>query len=374
MSAEGRVAADPPSEDTRRMDYTLTANDSEMGSQKRYAGYDKIMGNISWLLIALVALDIKLLPPDDNSAVFLSMFCLLLLIYNFAARYFIFPGRSGPVKTFVDLMVFLFFIVAVSWFTGKITSPFISLMYLVLMAASLTQGKRVTYFMAALAISSYTLLLYENLSIILYRHSLVNHVLELFPFMLIAHLGAMLSNEAEQARKEVERLSLTDEVTGLNNMRNFFYLAGIQEKAASRYQRPFSICMLDADNLKQTNDRHGHFAGTELIKHIGRIINMRVRGTDIPARYGGDEFVILFIESSKEQVAEAVERLLRDVMEASFEFQGGTLKTTLSAGIASCPSDGADVLTVMAKADEAMYRSKKNGKNQVTLARGEGRH
>ena len=70
-------------------------------------------------------------------------------------------------------------------------------------------------------------------------------------------------------------------------MGNFFYLAGIQEKAASRYQRPFSICMLDADNLKQTNDRHGHFAGTELIKHIGKIINRRVRATDIPARYGG---------------------------------------------------------------------------------------
>jgi diguanylate cyclase (GGDEF)-like protein len=103
-------------------------------------------------------------------------------------------------------------------------------------------------------------------------------------------------------------------------------------------------------------------------------LSRRVRATDIPARYGGDEFVILFIESSKEQVAEAVERLLRDVMEASFEFQGGTLKTTLSAGIASCPADGEDVLTVMAKADEAMCRSKKNGKSRVTPARGEGRH
>ncbi|MFZ3207590.1 MAG: GGDEF domain-containing protein [Geobacteraceae bacterium] len=355
------------------MDFTRVAHDSDMGSHKRYAGYDKIMGNISWLLIALVSLDIKLLPPDQKSTVFLVIFCVLLLIYNFAARYVIFPGRYGPVKTFIDLMVFLTFIVAVSWFTGKITSPFISLMYLVLMAASLTQGKRVTYFMAALAISSYTLLLSEHFSILLYQHSLVNHVLELFPFMLIAHLGAMLSNEAEQTRKEVERLSLADEVTGLNNMRNFFYLAGIQEKAASRYQRPFSICMLDADNLKQTNDLYGHFAGTELIKHIGKTINKRVRATDIPARYGGDEFVILFIESSKEQVTEAVERLLRDVMDASFAFQGVTLKTTLSAGIASYPADGEDVVTVMTKADEAMYRSKKNGKNRVTLAGDGGR-
>ena len=334
----------------------------------RYAGYDRIMGNISWLLIALVSLDIKLIPLDAESTRFLTIFCILLLVYNIVARYLVFSRRSSQIKTFIDLMVFLCFIVAVSWFTGRETSPFISLMYLVLMATSLTQGKRVTYFMAALAISSYVLLTAEEASFILYRHTFVSHILELFPFMLIAHLGAMLSGEAESARREIERLSQTDEVTGLNNMRNFFHLAELHEKTAVRHGKIFSLCMLDADNLKQVNDRYGHLAGTALIKHVGAIIGRTIRESDVAARYGGDEFIILFPESSKEEIREAVTRILRDVAESRFDFRGAMLTTTLSAGIASYPEDGGDMKTVIAQADEALFVSKKEGKNRVTCS------
>ncbi|RNC73281.1 MAG: GGDEF domain-containing protein [Desulfuromonadales bacterium] len=334
----------------------------------RYAGYDRIMGSISWLLIALVSLDIKLMQPDEQSTLMLAVFCLLLFVYNVAARYFVQRGASSPFKTFVDLMVFLCFIVGVSWFTGKITSPFVSLLYLVLMATSLTQGKRVTYFMVGLAISSYVLLSsQEFLDLFNSRKELVSYVLQLFPFMLIAHLGAMLSGEAENARKEIEKLSFTDEVTGLNNMRNFFLLSDIQEKLAKRYRRPFTICMIDADNLKKINDTHGHFAGTELIRHTGRLIVQTIRCTDIPARYGGDEFVIMYVEATKTDIGAAVERLITQMRETPFEHDGTLLSTTLSAGIASFPEDGDDVATVMARADEAMYVSKRRGKNMVTV-------
>lgn len=343
---------------------------ASLDNKARYAGYDRIMGSISWLLIALVSLDIKLLQPDDESTVFLALFSIMLFIYNVCARYLVMRGKSGPFKTFADLMVFLCFIVAVSWFTGKITSPFISLLYLVLMATSLTQGKRVTYFMVGLAISSYILLSSEDISsYFANRATFMHYVLELFPFMLIAHLGAMLSGEAESARQEVEKLSLTDEVTGLNNMRNFFMLTGIQEGLAKRYGRSFTVCMVDADNLKKINDTHGHFAGTELIRHIGRMITQNVRCTDIVARYGGDEFVIMYLESPKDEIIGAVERLVTQMADTPFEFEEKRLSSTLSAGIASYPEDGDDVKTVMAKADEAMYYSKKHGKNMVTVYR-----
>jgi diguanylate cyclase (GGDEF)-like protein len=334
---------------------------------ERYAGYDKIMGNISWLLIALVSLDIKLIPLSETSTRFLTVFCLLLLIYNIMARYLVFSRRSSQIKTFIDLMVFLCFIVAVSWFTGRETSPFISLMYLVLMATSLTQGKRVTYFMAALAISSYVLLAANQVSFMLYRHAFVSHILELFPFMLIAHLGAMLSGEAESARREIERLSQTDEITGLHNMRNFFHLAEIQERAAKRYGKNYALCMLDADNLKKVNDRFGHLAGTAMIRHVGEQIAHSIRCSDIAARYGGDEFIIMFTENAKEEAIDAVARILKRVEENSFEFHGSSLTTTLSAGIASYPADGDDLKSVMALADEALFVSKKEGKNRITL-------
>ena len=333
-------------------------------SQQRYKGYDRIMGNISWLLIALVALDIKLLPTESSSIAFLVIFCLLLFFYNLNARYGLLSRRYSAFKTFIDLMVFLAFIVAVCWYTGKMTSPFMSLIYLILMATALTQGRRVTYFMAGLAITSYALLASVDIREINYY---LTHILEVFPFMLIAHLGAMLAGESETARQEVERLSLTDEVTGINNMRNFFLLSNIQEKLAKRYVRPYAICMIDADNLKKVNDKHGHLAGTLLIQKVAQMITGNIRGSDICARYGGDEFVIMFNETGKQDVAGAVERIVSGMAATPFDFEGTSIRTTLSAGLAGYPEDGEDVRTVMANADEAMYHSKRNGKNRLTL-------
>ncbi|HCE66117.1 MAG: diguanylate cyclase [Geobacteraceae bacterium GWC2_55_20] len=333
-------------------------------SQQRYKGYDRIMGNISWLLIALVALDIKLLPTESSSMAFLAIFCVLLFFYNLNARYGLLSRRYSAFKTFIDLMVFLAFIVAVCWYTGKMTSPFMSLIYLILMATALTQGRRVTYFMAGLAITSYALLASVDIREINYY---LTHILEVFPFMLIAHLGAMLAGESETARQEVERLSLTDEVTGINNMRNFFLLSNIQEKLAKRYIRPYAICMIDADNLKKVNDKHGHLAGTLLIQKVAQMITDNIRGSDICARYGGDEFVIMFNETGKEEVAGAVERIVSGMAAAPFDFEGTSIQTTLSAGLAGYPEDGDDVRTVMANADEAMYHSKRNGKNRLTI-------
>lgn len=333
-------------------------------TQQRYKGYDRIMGNISWLLIALVALDMKLTPAEGANMVFLAAFSVILFFYNLNARYGVLSRKYGAIKIFIDLMVFLSFIVAVCWYTGKITSPFMSLIYLVLMATSLTQGRRVTYFMAGLAISSYILLASVELRELNYY---LTHIIELFPFMLIAHLGAMLAGESEAARSEVERLSLTDYVTGINNMRNFFLLADIQEKLAKRYIRPFSICMIDADDLKKINDQYGHFAGTKLIQQVARMITAHIRSTDFCARYGGDEFVIMFTDTGKQDVIGAVERIVAGMASTPFDFEGHSITTTLSAGLAGYPEAGGDVRTIMANADEAMYVSKRSGKNRLTV-------
>jgi len=347
----------------------IPASTAERDQLQRYKGYDRIMGNISWLLIALVALAVKLMPSADRvSHAFLAIFCILLFFYNVNARYGFLSRRHSQFKIFIDLMVFLTFIVAVCWYTGKLTSPFMSLIYLILMASALTQGKRVTYFMAGLAISSYVLLASEDFRGISFY---LTHILELFPFMLIAHLGAMLAGEAESARHEVERLSLTDEVTGINNMRNFFLLADAHQKLAMRYKRPFAICMIDADGLKKINDQYGHFAGTELIRQVAAMITSHIRSSDICARYGGDEFVIMFSETGKHDAAVAVERIIQGMAATSFDFEGRAIATTLSAGLASFPVDGDEVRTVMANADEAMYVSKRSGKNRLTLFSGD---
>ena len=338
--------------------------EASQSTQQRYKGYDRIMGNISWLLIALVALDMKLKPAEGANMAFLAGFSVILFFYNLNARYGVLSRKFGAIKIFIDLMVFLSFIVAVCWYTGKVTSPFMSLIYLILMATALTQGRRVTYFMAGLAVTSYILLASADFRELNYY---LTHIIELFPFMLIAHLGAMLAGESEAARREVERLSLTDYVTGINNMRNFSQLADIQEKLAKRHVRPFAICMIDADNLKKVNDQYGHFAGTKLIQQVARMITAHIRSSDFCARYGGDEFVIMFTETGKHEMINAVERIVSGMAALPFDFEGHSITTTLSAGLAGYPEDGDDVRTIMANADEAMFGSKRTGKNRLTV-------
>ncbi|GFE56155.1 GGDEF domain-containing protein [Geobacter sp. AOG1] len=344
-----------------------TYNRPKTGTQSRYARYDRIMGYISWFLIALVALDIALLPSSAATTGYLVFFCGFLLVYNLVARHVIHPGKSGPTKTFIDLLIFLSFTVAVSWLTGKVASPFTSIMYLILMATSLTQGRKTTYFMAALAVTSYIFLAAEQVSLNIFEQTFVSNILEILPFMFIAHLGAMLSSEAEGARQEAEQLSLTDELTGLHNMRNFFNLAAAHKELVQRNGSTLTICMLDADNLKQINDRHGHFAGTEMIRHVARTITRNIRSSDIAARYGGDEFLVMFTGTSKESSLIAVRRIVTNLASTPFDFNGTQLSTTISAGVAAFPEDGADIRTVIVKADEAMYVSKKGGKNRVTV-------
>jgi diguanylate cyclase (GGDEF)-like protein len=136
---------------------------------------------------------------------------------------------------------------------------------------------------------------------------------------------------------------------------------------AKRYERNFVICMIDADGLKKINDQYGHLAGTELIRQVAAVITGNIRTSDICARYGGDEFVIMFNETTKSEVTAAVERIIADMAASSFPFEGSMLSSTISAGLAGFPEDGPDVKTVTAKADQALYVSKRSGKNRLTV-------
>lgn len=331
-------------------------------AQARYAGHDRVMGVITWLLVVLALLDVYLLGTERQAALVVALCSLALLCGKAASRLLLTKGQA---KASLDLMLLLAYVVAVCWLTGKTASPFVSVMYMILMATSLTLGRRTTYLMAGLVISAYTLLAAAHSAALWGEIS--GHVVKAFPFILMAHLGALLSGEAESARAEVERLSLTDDLTELNNMRSFEALALQQERIAKRYQAPFSICMLDSDNLKKVNDRYGHLAGTELIKWTASVIRSNIRESDIAARFGGDEFIIMYNDHDKERIRPAVERIVRAMAAQPFEFEGELIASTLSAGLASFPADGPDLRSVVKRADQAMYLSKRRGKNRVSF-------
>ncbi|QWV96878.1 GGDEF domain-containing protein [Geomonas nitrogeniifigens] len=333
---------------------------------ERYTGHNRVLGVIASLLVGLVLLDVYLVPLQSPWGMYVVLASLVLGGFLLPTRLLL---PDGQLKASLELVLLLIYLVAVCWFTGRTDSPFVSAIYLVLMATSLTLGRRITYLMAGLAVASYSLLATGESPPL--WSQIPGYLIHVFPFILIAHVGAILAGETEAARAEVERLSLTDDLTELNNMRSFEALALQQEKVARRYQAPFAICMLDADNLKQINDRYGHLAGTELIKWTARVIRSNIRESDIAARFGGDEFIIMYTDHDKEQIRPAVERIVRAMSSCPFSYDGDLIECTLSAGIASFPWDGDDLKSVVKQADLAMYRSKRLGKNRVSLAESE---
>jgi diguanylate cyclase (GGDEF)-like protein len=166
----------------------------------------------------------------------------------------------------------------------------------------------------------------------------------------------------------LQETSFKDEVTGLYN-RRFFSLR--LEEEMSRYRRfnhPVSVVLLDVDNLKTVNDEFGHAAGDDALRDVAQILMKHSRGINVVSRYGGDEFAVLLVETSKGGARLYADRI-REVVGA-FPFKHGK-PLTASFGVASLPDDEAgtgDALFRMA--DEALYAAKRAGKNQVAVAPG----
>jgi len=191
------------------------------------------------------------------------------------------------------------------------------------------------------------------------------------PFVLVGYLTTMLSSDIHYARQQIVAASETDELTKLPNMRAFNSLLQKENTRFKRYNKPFSIMMIDIDELKSVNDRFGHETGNRLIIMAANSINERTRSADVVARYGGDEFVMLLPETDAGQLQDLAERIRTAVENTAFDEQGQRVSTTVSIGVASCPSDAVSPQDLIHKADSALYHSKRAGRNRTTIWRQE---
>jgi diguanylate cyclase (GGDEF)-like protein len=176
------------------------------------------------------------------------------------------------------------------------------------------------------------------------------------------------NRQLEDMLTRVEILAIMDPLTSLYNRRRFESIFTTEFKRAMRYQLPLSIMMIDIDNFKLINDAHGHQEGDAVLNEIARIIQTTIREVDTPARWGGEEFVVLSTNTSKEKGLMAAERLRKAV--ASHEFTRiAAKKATISIGIAGIPDPAIDSQDKMIHAaDLAMYKAKENGRNRVESA------
>jgi len=186
-----------------------------------------------------------------------------------------------------------------------------------------------------------------------------------------AEYRVALTNESLLIKKsnDLEKISQVDGLTGLYNRRYFEDILDFHWKLLSRSKTPLTLIMCDIDFFKKINDEHGHLAGDEYLKKTASIlIHVFKRETDLVARFGGEEFVILLPGTDTEHVRKMAEHVRCDIESCFLDFKDKKLNTTISLGIASCiPTLDMDRHSLIASADKALYLAKNEGRNCVRI-------
>lgn len=167
--------------------------------------------------------------------------------------------------------------------------------------------------------------------------------------------------ELAERNRELERLSVTDLLTGLRNRRFLIEAFEKEIQRADRHERPFCVVMLDVDRFKNFNDAYGHLAGDQVLVGMGRVLRDATRDLDVLARYGGEEFIALLPECDLENAVKAAERIRTRLSAEPFEHG----PVTISVGVAEFPTHGETPSAVIGAADEALYEAKRAGRDRV---------
>lgn len=185
----------------------------------------------------------------------------------------------------------------------------------------------------------------------------------------IARRSCSALDTAERYHQAKER-AFVDDVTGVYNARYLLTTADNEIQRAARYGNPLSVLFLDLDRFKTVNDRFGHLVGSDTLRRLAELLAQCVRQVDTLARYGGDEFTILLVDTPHETALAVAERIRRTVAEHLFESTRGEggFQLSISIGVATCPLHGSAGNELLDVADKAMYRAKSEGRNRICSA------
>ena len=185
-----------------------------------------------------------------------------------------------------------------------------------------------------------------------------------FLHILADHAAIAIENARDVAR--IRDLTITDDTTGLFNMRHLYQVLARELEQVQRAGRPVSLAFLDLDRFKRVNDAHGHLVGSELLARTGHRLRELCRSQDLCFRYGGDEFVILMPATNSTEAFLLTEKLHRDLIHTEFKIQTGiVLNVSASIGIATAPRDGDSIHAIIGAADSRMYEIKNEGRGKV---------
>jgi len=335
--------------------------------QEELRGISRTVAEIHWLLLILVLLYLvfggERGDPEADAAVSAGLFFYAAMVMSF--RYANFYKRETRWKIAIETLGMIAFITWVLWYTERLASPLVNLYLLPVITSSLTLGKLATLANVGLVAACYILLGSATMDEVLTLRFIAGFAGQLAPVLLVAYITTMFSADIRYGLQQAKLLSETDELTGLYNTRGFAIAANRLFGQAVRYGRPASLLMVDCDNLKPVNDSHGHEAGNRLLRQVANAVQSELRATDVPARYGGDEFIVLLPETPPKGAADVAERIRNAIGARPIAFDGQRITATVSIGIACYPEDGRTLDALASRADRALYQAKQEGRNKV---------
>lgn len=192
---------------------------------------------------------------------------------------------------------------------------------------------------------------------------------EQFFLKSLCDFAAIAIDNARSVEK-IQELTVTDDCTGLFNARHLYKTLDSEVYRSARFGYEFSVIFLDLDRFKQVNDTYGHLIGSKLLREVGQLIKQHLRLIDFAFRYGGDEFVILLPQTSKQQAIVACRRIL-DVLRSNkfVKEEGLNLNVRASFGVATYPGDAASAHDLIRQADEMMYLVKNSTRDNIAVAK-----
>ena len=333
--------------------------------------YDRVVRVVSWAFILAVSAIVAAsgLWPTTQTAIFALMVLagvFLLVVHE------IIPGSVlGSARPIVECSVGITLATLLVVLTGGAGSPFFFAFALIVAGAALVLPPRLTILVTAFAVGGYLVgVLADPERLPLETSAAAAVSVNIAALVLLAYMAMVVGRDQRQSRDAAIRMSSVDSLTGLYNRAYFFAAIEREIARSARSRRGFCLLMLDLDGLKPINDRYGHYEGDRVLRGVGDVIRNRVRRIDTAARYGGDEFVVLLPETEPAGAFVLAEKIRTGASELTIETASVLIRTSLSIGVVAFPTDGRTVDELMIAADQAMYASKRRGKNQIVGYRG----
>ncbi len=335
-----------------------------MASTIRGALYERLVRVVSYLFIAAVAGITTLTGGPSQAAVYSLLVIGIVLLVVFQD---VLPaGSFARWRSTLEVAAVIVFLTILLMLTGGFQSPYFFGYILLLGVGSLWASGLWPPILAAVTVAAYLLAVVVSSGPELLTADGIGRVaFNVVALGLVTYVAAVIGREQRRAREEALRLSRFDALTGLYSRAFFVSTVEREIPRAARTGRPFALLMFDLDGLKAANDRFGHESGDRLLQAVADVLRGDIRVTDVPARYAGDEFVLLLPETDLAGALRVAEKVRVDISRLALPHNGSLIRTSASIGVVTYPDDGRTWLELMRRADLAMYEAKRRGRDQI---------